>query len=103
MIICDLNKFNKNETQYEGIPSIVIEVLSPATAKKDQFVKMDLYTRIGIPEYWIVSPTYKDIQVFKSNQEGEGLRYSSILKTDIFPGLEINIPNVFKIKKRTDR
>lgn len=99
MVICDLSKFNKTETQYEGIPSIVIEILSPSTAKKDQFVKMDLYTRLGIPEYWIVSPTYKDIHVYKPSQEGEGIRYSDKLTSDLFEGLEIDIKRVFKVKE----
>lgn len=98
MIICDLSKFNKTETQYEGVPTIVIEILSPSTAQKDQFVKFDVYTRLGIPEYWIVSPTYKDIQVFKLNTESEGIRYSDTLTTDLFEGLEIDIKKVFKIK-----
>lgn len=100
MIICNLNKFNENETQYNGIPTIVIEILSPSTAQYDLITKMDLYTRIGIPEYWIVSPKYKEITIYKPNQEGEPIKFrlDQILTTPIFPNLNIDLKKVFDIK-----
>jgi len=33
---------------------LVIEILSPSTARRDRFTKRRLYQREGIPEYWIV-------------------------------------------------
>ena len=35
-------------------PILVVEILSPATAHRDRFVKRRRFQRTGIPEYWIV-------------------------------------------------
>jgi Uma2 family endonuclease len=35
-------------------PILVIEVLSPSTARHDRFVKRRRFQRTGIPEYWVV-------------------------------------------------
>jgi Uma2 family endonuclease len=38
----------------EGTPDLVIEVLSPFSAKRDRLQKLRAYARYSIPEYWIV-------------------------------------------------
>ena len=40
----------------EGAPDVVVEVLSPATATRDQREKKALYDRAGVAEYVMVSP-----------------------------------------------
>ncbi len=39
-----------------GAPDLVIEILSPVTADRDGTLKLDLYARHGVREYWIVDP-----------------------------------------------
>ena len=39
-----------------GAPDLVIEILSPGSDKRDRTEKLDLYTKYGVAEYWIVSP-----------------------------------------------
>lgn len=36
-----------------GLPDLVVEVLSPSTARVDLQVKWQLYARYGIPHYWV--------------------------------------------------
>ena len=45
----------------EGAPDLVIEVLSPATASRDQVHKLNLYAETGVREYWIVDPPSRHI------------------------------------------
>lgn len=52
------------------IPLFVAEILSPSTRKKDLTVKKDLYERIGVKEYWIISPKDEAIEVYRANEQG---------------------------------
>jgi len=48
---------------------LVIEVLSPSTARYDRFTKRRLYQEVGIPVYWIVDPEAKAIEVWTPTTE----------------------------------
>ncbi|MCH4887430.1 type II toxin-antitoxin system prevent-host-death family antitoxin [Acidaminobacter sp. JC074] len=52
LVICDQENIINN--RYEGIPTLVIEVLSPSTRRKDIYIKSQLYAKSGVKEYWIV-------------------------------------------------
>ena len=51
----------KNITQP---PTLVIEVLSPASARIDRMIKFSRYAEGGIDQYWIVDPREPSTQVF---------------------------------------
>ncbi|MBX2891154.1 MAG: Uma2 family endonuclease [Saprospiraceae bacterium] len=40
----------------EGTPDLVVEILSPGTYRHDRDLKMKVYRRTGVQEYWIVAP-----------------------------------------------
>jgi Uma2 family endonuclease len=42
------------ERGIEGAPDLVVEVLSPYSAKRDRKQKLSSYAKYSIPEYWIV-------------------------------------------------
>jgi len=48
----------------EGAPELVVEILSPSTAKYDRQQKYAAYERHGVHEYWIVDPAYEMIEVY---------------------------------------
>ena len=43
-------------------PLLVVEVLSPSTARYDRQVKRRWFQRAGIPEYWIVDPDARQVE-----------------------------------------
>lgn len=59
MIVCDRDKIKANYVL--GAPDLVVEVLSPSTARNDMGHKMDVYAKCGVKEYWIVSPEEKTV------------------------------------------
>ena len=44
-------------------PDTAVEVLSPSTAAVDRGRKMRMFATYGVPEYWIVDPARKRIEV----------------------------------------
>lgn len=58
------------EMRLIGAPDLVIEILSPSTAKRDRTAKFSLYERHGSREYWIVDPEYSQIEVWKRGTDG---------------------------------
>ena len=47
-----------------GVPDMVVEVLSKSTFKKDLTIKKDTYEANGVGEYWIVDPWRKSVSVY---------------------------------------
>ena len=56
-VVCDKSKLDKNRCK--GAPDLIIEVLSPTTARKDRREKFLLYEKYGVKEYWLVEPDSK--------------------------------------------
>jgi Uma2 family endonuclease len=46
---------------FHGAPDLIIEILSPSTAKYDLEDKKDVYEQYGVQEYWIVDPSNKQV------------------------------------------
>jgi Uma2 family endonuclease len=54
-----------SERGAESAPTLAIEVLSPSTTRIDRSRKLQLYTRHGVPHYWIVDPERRVIEVYR--------------------------------------
>jgi Uma2 family endonuclease len=52
------------ETQVEGAPDLVVEILSPSNWLYDRREKFTLYQEAGVAEYWIVDPNLQQVEVF---------------------------------------
>lgn len=59
-VLCDLKKLKK--WGVFGAPDFIIEIISPATKRKDYVTKADKYMNAGVREYWIIDP-YKNTLV----------------------------------------
>ncbi len=68
-VVCDHSKLDDKGCL--GAPNMVIEILSPHTAAKDLKIKLDLYERIGVKEYWLVQPLDRTIMVFTLQEDGK--------------------------------
>jgi Uma2 family endonuclease len=53
-----------------GTPELVVEVLSPGTAnqRRDRELKLALYSRQGVDEYWIVDWRGRTVQLYRREQ-----------------------------------
>jgi Uma2 family endonuclease len=57
----------------EGPPTLVVEILSPATTLIDRSTKLQLYARYGVPYYWIVDPEARTIEAYSLAEGGSQL------------------------------
>ena len=86
------------ENNISGAPDLVIEILSPSTASRDRELKLNLYARFGVREYWIVDPDESSVQVMNLGDEG----YADIktydsgdVESSALPGFHIAIDEIF--------
>ncbi len=113
---------NKNIIDWQksinGVPDMVVEVLSRSTMKKDLTVKKDTYEKFGVKEYWIVDPFRKTIDAYilrdgkfeldeeyicydedeiEELAEDERAEVKFEISPSIFPEIKINLHNIFDL------
>ena len=96
-IVCDRGKLDKHGCK--GAPDMVVEILSPSTQRHDRLVKLGLYQRAGVQEYWIVDPDSSTVQVFLqrdgSLQLHEVYDQGGVAKVNVLDGCFIELSKVF--------
>ena len=57
----------------EGAPTLVVEVLSPATTLIDRSIKPQLYARHGVPYFWLIDPDGRSLEAYVLGPQGYSL------------------------------
>jgi len=65
------------DRRINGVPALIVEVLSPSNAEKDTEIKRAAYARAGLPEYWIVRPAERDLLLLSRPDQASGLYLQS--------------------------
>ena len=91
-----------------GAPDLVVEVVSPTSETHDRYRKLVAYARGGVPEYWIVDPDSRTIEVLMlegGEYQSEGVyRGKATLPSQIVPGLLVHVEQFFvSAWKETDK
>ena len=96
VVIC--NRSIIRGTGCAGAPDMVVEVLSPGTARLDRLVKFQLYQKAGVREYWIVDLETKTVSVHIL-KDGEYMTKAygnaDSAPVHVLEGLSINLADVF--------
>ena len=84
----------------KGAPDLIIEILSPSTQRHDRLVKLGLYQRAGVREYWTVNPEDKTVQVMLRDDSGvlqlhEVYGRDGVAKVNVLNGCFIELGKVF--------
>jgi Uma2 family endonuclease len=82
----------------EGVPNLVIEIISPSSYYRSQVEKKDLYERFGVKEYWIIDPANKVIEIF-TLQESKYVLHAFIaeegkVSSALLQGFEVSIHDI---------
>lgn len=90
-----------------GAPDIVVEVLSEGSASYDKKAKLLGYARIGVAEYWVVSPDEGSVErlVLRRGKYvvEEVLVSGDLVKSARFPGLAVVVSELFELPKPPKR
>ncbi|NJN96943.1 MAG: Uma2 family endonuclease [Anaerolineales bacterium] len=87
---------------FEGIPDLIVEVLSPITARTDHSIKFSAYEQSGVPEYWIANPKTRSVEVFTLSGGEYALVNEfigeEIIESVVLAGLSITTSTLFTPK-----
>lgn len=97
-VVCDIQKVE--EKGCVGAPDLVVEILSPSTAKRDLNDKFSIYEEFGVKEYWVVFPGEQSITIFTLHnhklEKWKVLGKDDELCSNIFPNLSFRMAEVFQ-------
>ncbi len=86
---------------FQGVPDLVVEVLSPGTRRYDLGTKLGAYLEAGIPEVWFADPVAATIRVHGLSEDrkrylelSRGGRGESVASRAL-PGLRIAVSEIF--------
>lgn len=82
------------ENYIEGVPDLIIEVLSPTNPQYDRRTKYDLYAEAGVGEYWIVDPDACIIDIYTLHDNNIYVPFGhfergGMIQSGLFPDLRI--------------
>ena len=98
-VICDNEKID--DKGCNGVPDLIVEVLSKGNAKHDLETKFDLYQEVGLPEYWIVNPWDRTVLVY-SLRDGKYVGSkpyvgeNAMIESVLFPEFKVRVGDIFK-------
>ena len=96
-VVCDASKLDDKGCL--GAPDLVIEIISPRTARLDTTVKAALYAENGVREYWVVFPGEQIINLYELR--GEEYKLAEIyaepgpINSLALPGLRVDWNAIF--------
>ena len=81
------------EMNAQGAPDLVVEVLSETTERTDRTIKLKLYGKCDVQEYWIIDPCGPSAEIYRRGEEGLALAAklsaADALTSPMFPGFSV--------------
>ena len=83
----------------KGAPDLVVEVLSPSTARLDRQMKREIYQSAGVAEIWFINLWYDQIEVHRFIRGEAGAVITTLgvedeLSTPLLPGWKMAVKKV---------
>lgn len=80
----------------EGVPDLVVEILSPATRANDLGVKRDVYLDAGVREIWLVDPEARTVTRVRAGVGDETLGGDETLASALLQGFALDVVAAFR-------
>jgi Uma2 family endonuclease len=83
-------------TVIDGVPVLVVEILSPSDTQEEINDKIDDYLRAGVALVWVIDPRRRTVQVIRPQQEPELINVRQELSGDPYlPGFRVAAAQFF--------
>jgi Uma2 family endonuclease len=100
LFIKEENRPRRGDKNFQGVPDLLVEILSPSTRSYDRKTKLAAYRDAGVPELWLVDPQtfsvviygWKDEQFTELQRGGEEDEVGSI----VLPGFRVQVGQLFR-------
>ncbi|PYQ62179.1 MAG: restriction endonuclease [Acidobacteria bacterium] len=84
---------------FEGVPDLILEVLSPRTRSRDRRIKLRAYQDAGVSEYWMADPDTRMVVVHVL-QNGRYVEFcrggmGDRVRSSLLPGFEVEVASLF--------
>ena len=88
------------DPNFQGVPDLIVEILSPSTRSYDRKTKLAAYRDAGVPEFWLVDPQTRTVvihgweagQFIELQRGGEGDEVGSV----VLPGFRVQVGQLFR-------
>ncbi len=89
------------DTNLQGAPDFVVEILSPGTMRRDVGRKRQLYDEFGVQELWIVHQKKTQVDMHRRGSSGRLIRVASrgpggMVESPLFPGFGLAVADLYK-------
>jgi Uma2 family endonuclease len=95
------------ERGVDGAPDLIIEILSPSTARLDKGPKKKIYAATGVQELWLIDPNVKELTVYDLQSSADNpkltVRSNGSFESPLFPGLVLRGVEIFRDAMKTAR
>ena len=84
----------------EGVPDLIIEIISPSNVFTDRNRKKKVYQKIGVREYWIVDPANHTLEIYKHDQPDADVPHLYLVKegevsSSVLVNLKFDLKDIF--------
>ncbi|MCY7360246.1 MAG: Uma2 family endonuclease [Rudanella sp.] len=90
------------EDGIEGIPTLLVEIISPTSVYRDRVTKKQLYERHGVQEYWLVDPQDKLVEIYalpngRYDLLSAATPLEGVITSNLLPGLTLDVNALFSV------
>lgn len=71
IIVLMKNKHIIRDRRIQGVPDLLVEVISPGSRDYDEGVKKAAYEKAGVPEYAVIDPQTRQLRLYRLDKSGQ--------------------------------
>ncbi len=87
---------SEETTLVEGVPVLVVEILSPNDTQDEINEKLDTYLGAGVALVWVINPQHRTVEIFRQGAEPALVNVRQVLSGEPqLPGFSVPVAQLF--------